>query len=267
MTGRHMIVTFMCITAVPGMVAGCASPKGVRWTIQCMEATGPQASTHIEQIADTLRQTPGIDPDEVTVVHDRDGNSRLYYGTYYRRLDAETGRRSIPRELVRDLGMIKTLGTGGSVFFFRRATKVRKPQPDVGNPDWMLGRSGGAFTLQVGVFEATDEFFEYKQAAAEYCAALRSKGYDAYYHHDSACSVVTVGAFAEGAVVTTVVRERGMTRRVTRFSDEINALMRDDLLKYNLWNGMLRRSFDDTGRKLPPAPAQVVRVPGTEPID
>lgn len=264
MVGRQIMVTFTCIAAVPGMVAGCATPKGVPWTIRCMEATGPQASTHIEQIADTLRQTPAIDSDEVTVVHDQDGNSRLYYGTYYRRLNPETGRRSIPRELARDLEMIKTLGTGGSVFFFRRAMKVRKPQPDVGNPDWRLTRSGGAYTLQVGVFEATDEFFEYKQAAAEYCAALRSKGYDAYYHHDSACSVVTVGTFAEGAVVTTVVRERGMTRRVTRFSDEINALMRDDLLKYNLWNGMLRRSFDERGKKLPPAPSQVVRVPGTE---
>ena len=44
---------------------------------------------------------------------------------------------------------------------------VRMPTPDVGNPQWDLAHVPAKYSLQVAVFEPTDDFAEFKQAAVE----------------------------------------------------------------------------------------------------
>ena len=209
--------------------------KGAPWTILCMEMQGAYRADYIEQFTATLKRTPGIRIDDVRVTHDDDGFSRIYYGTYLRHADRKTGRRTLPDRLRADLKLMHELVGAQGERFFGQARMVRKPQPDVGDPAWALERAEGVYTLQVAAFESTDDFWEHKQAAAGFCAWLRSKKYEAYYYHGPACSIVTVGTFNRSAVVET---RPGMGY----YSDEVRALQKDELLKYNLVNGAVVRT-------------------------
>lgn len=276
-------------------LAGCAAPggggaprirssgKGAPWTILCLELRGPYRMQNLEQIASVLRQTQGIDPSEVSVQDGLDETARLYYGTYWRRTNPKDGRRETPEKLRQDLAMIKQLTDGAGTYFFRQALVVRKPTPDVGHPEWVLTRANGAYTLQVAAFEPTDAFWEYKQAAAEYCAYLRKQGLEAYYLHSDACSIVTVGAFGPDAVVETrvPVQSGGYDEEkpppppgaaqnhawaiTTTYSPEVLRLQRHELCRYNLVNGAIvrPREGDKVGE---PVPSMLVPIPTAQAV-
>ena len=153
--------------------------------------------------------------------------------------------------------------------YFLQAMMVPVPLPDVGNPEWDLREVEAMYSLQVAVFEPTDDFHEYKQAAADHCAFLREKGYEAYYCHASACSMVTVGTFGEeavhgGRVKATMRDERGRPfsgiSYVTDYAPEVVRLQRDELLKHNLVNGAVHRMVMPSGKSVP-IPSQLVRIP------
>lgn len=237
--------------------SGCATP-GSRpvWTIRCLELDGPRAAPHVAQIAETLRRTPGIDPKQVIVRNDMDGFSRLYYGRYHRSGDANVDRsRRFPR-LYADMRLIADLGTPDGRRMFPNPLRVRLPAPDVGNPAWALTNADGVYTLEVAVFELTDVPGAHKKAAADFCALLRARGHEAYFHHASASSMVTVGAFGPDAVY---VDQSG----VQRVAPRVRALMRHDDLKYHLTNGALYRPRIG-GRPGPPIPSQLVLIPNRE---
>lgn len=228
--------------------------KGAPWTIRCLELQGPQRKEQMEQFAETLKRTPGIRAKEVFVRDDPDGFARLYYGTYYRKTDAKSGKRSTPAQWTEDLKLIKQLGGGPGQYYFLRALTVRIPMPDVGRPEWNLVKAAGDYSLQVGVFEPNDDFWEYKQAAAEFCALLRAKGFEAYYYHTEASSMVTVGLFGASAVV-----DKG--HGIGEYGREVLELQqRDDLLKYNRVNGGICRARSDKGEMVP-VPSRLVHVP------
>ncbi len=237
---------------------GWGSPRrGAPWTIRCLELHGSRGLATVEQVAESLRHTPGIRADDVFVRQNRDGFARLYYGTYYRRLDRRTGRRTEPAELRHDLDLLHELGVGDSRRLFLGAIAVRMPMPDVGNPAWDLRRLAARYSLQVAVFEPTDEFFEYKQAAADYCKLLRDRGYEAYYYHAPASSSVTVGSFGSDAIV---VGADGKTH----YSDAVKQWQqKDELFKYNLLNGAIYRVRNETGLS-EPVPSRLVEAPSRE---
>ncbi|HMN96478.1 MAG TPA: hypothetical protein PKC43_08870 [Phycisphaerales bacterium] len=77
------------------------------------------------------------------------------------------------------------------------------------------------YTLQVAVwadFDGTRSLEEIRRAAEGYTGQLRSRGLDAWFHHDDdlMMSVVTVGAFGADAY----------NPRSTLYSDEVDALIR-----------------------------------------
>lgn len=234
---------------------GCASttPRGSMWTIQCLEFEGPHRVAQGEAVAETLRRTPGVRANEV-FLHEGSGEiTRLYYGAYRRPVDPKTGKRTHPEKLRRDLELLRQLGDDAGRRYFLRAIPVRMPMPDVGNPEWNLANVTGAYSLQVAVFEPTDDFGEYKRAGADLCEFLRSKGYEAYYFHANVSSMVTVGVFDQDAVI---VNSMGRTT----YSPEVQALQRDELLKYNYINGGIMRVKNDDG-VLVPVPSALVRIP------
>ena len=225
------------------------SSGGVPWSIRCMEIQGPDAPVIAQQVADSLRQTPGIRPEEVSVLDESDGYWRVYYGTYFRRDEAS----ALPRKLREDLNLLRELGDAAGQRYFIRALPVRKPQADVGRPEWNLAHVDAVYSLQVAAFEPTAKFWEFKNAAAEYCAFLRSRGYEAYFHHGVSTSVVTVGRFGKDAVV------RDAAGR-TLYSSEVQRLQDDELLKYNLVNGGVVKVKTATGARVP-VPSRLVEVP------
>lgn len=264
-----------CVALVALLAGGCAAfplvPTSVGsggglfrarasspWTILCLELQGPNRSNHIEQIVETLKRTPGIRPEALFTTDDPDGFARLYYGRYERRTDPRTGKRSTPRRLVEDVRMIKELSAGPGQYYFLRALTVRMPTPNVGRPEWNLARTNATYSLQVALFEPRDGFWQYKQAAAEYCAALREKGFEAYYYHSDASSTVTVGLFGPEAVVEN-------PRGLPSYSPRVLALQRrDELLQFNRLNGAIYRAPSDTGHKVR-VPSRLVRIPQPEP--
>jgi hypothetical protein len=270
----------------PGLPSRSAwgKAKGMPWTILCLEVHRESAAPVVEQIAETLKQTPGIRASEVFIRHDPDGFTRLYYGRYYRKLDSKTGRRPIPEQLRRDLEFVAQLGDEAGRRYFARARTIPEPQPDVGNPEWALTRASGVYSLQVAAFEPTDDFWEFKKAAADYCEWLRKKGYEAYYHHGESCSIVTVGSF--GAEAVRPLRRRVGTNAggsapakstpgpapapaaaaeagpipegvwVSEYSPEVAALQQDELLKYNLLNGAIVRARMIPNEDMPGGPVK-----------
>jgi hypothetical protein len=206
-----------------------------------------------------LKRTAGIRPDDVFVMEDPDGSARLYYGRYRRLFDPRTGKDQMPARLRADLTLLRELGDSSGRRFFLQALPVRMPQPDVGNAAWDLSKVQASYSLQVAVFEPTGDFMEYKQAAADYCAELRARGYEAYYHHGPASSVVTVGAFGPDAVRN--VSDGRVWQ--TAYSSEVLALQGDELLKYNRLNGYVYRTRNAEGA-LVPVPSRLVEIPRKE---
>ncbi len=233
---------------------GCSTPSrsGRPWTIQCMELRGPESAARIEQVAETLRRTPGVRGEEVFVLHEDDA-ARLYYGKYYRRNDPKTRKWALPKQIHDDLGLVREMGDESGRRYFFQAFPVPLPLPDVGNPAWALANVQRRYSLQVAAFEATDDFYEYKQVAAEFCEFLRGKGYEAYYHHGPASSVVTVGSFGDDAV------RLGPDGR-TYYSSQVLTLQRDELLRYNLLNGAVYKVKHPDGRSVP-VPSRLIEIP------
>ncbi len=248
-----------CATGGAGSVASLFSSKGAPWTIQCLELQGPDCVQQVEEVAETLRRTSGIRPKDVFVKNDSHGPARLYYGTYFRRSDRGKGMRPIPAGMRRDMNLIRQLGDGSGQRYFGRAMPVRMPTPDVGNPDWALANVSANYSLQVAAFEPGGDFWQYKLAAAQYCALLRKKGYEAYYDHGRACSVVTIGAFGPEAVIT---RPNGRAF----YSSEVLALQRNELFQYNLVNGAIMRVRIEGGESVP-VPSRLVEIPHPQESD
>lgn len=233
--------------------SGSVRAGGVPWTIQVIEMEGPYAARHCERMADTLRSVPGLDRKAVWVAHEPDGFSRVYYGSYPTRLVEATGKRFFPAQMDKDFNLIRQLRFDDGASYFALARRVRKPVPDTGRPEWSLTRLDKPYTLQVAVFEA-DVVENYKQAAADYCAALRQHGYEAYYYHASVSSMVTVGGFGRDDVRL----ESGKLL----YGPRILELQRDEALAFNYVNGEKVNVVTD-GKRVG-VPSQLVLVPGHE---
>ncbi len=225
------------------VVGGCAGAprKGLPWTIVCLEATEPDHVIRLERIATTLRQTPGIRPADVRVTHGADGAAVLHYGVYPRRRDRKTRKLSESPAMRRDLRVVRELVDNSNHRFFARARTAPMPLADVGNPAWSLTNVEATYTLQVAVFEPTEKVWNYKEIASKYCGELRALGFEAYYFHGNASSMVTVGAFGPDALVR---RADGHTY----YSRDVRTLRENDLLKYNLVNGGICRARNDEGQ-------------------
>ena len=241
-----------CVSGGQDRSDGLFGRQGTLWTIRCIELQGPGARQQIERVAESLRRTPGIRSKDVVIWNESDGFERLYYGTYLRKNDRKTRKWSTPRKMRQDLNLIRQLGSDSGTRFFLQAMPVLRPLPDVGNPKWKLANVRAMYSLQVAVFEPTSTLRDYKQAAADFCAYLRTKGYEAYYHHASASSMVTVGAFGPGAIF------RKADGR-TYYASEVLALQRDELLKHNLVNGAIIRVKTAQGDV--PVPSALVEIP------
>ncbi len=235
---------------------GFAGGGGEAWTIECLALMGDFHRANAEQIAGVLRETPGINKSEVRVVNAGDV-SRVFYGTYYRDIDRLRDERDLPPQLAADLALIRDLADGRGRRMFTAARMVPKPLEDVGPPEWNLLAADGVYTLQVGVFFPSNKVKDYKAAALAFVRELRSRGYEAYYYHTKARSMVTVGSFGPEAI-----RRSGDRSNVTEYSAKIRRMQRDELLQYNLTNGAVWYQIHE-GQKLP-VRSQLVRIPQEE---
>jgi hypothetical protein len=242
--------------------AGPTSARGPAWTILALELHGPTSARDAQRYAETLKSTAGIRADEV-FVREIAGGARLYYGSYAWPDSKKGGRTPMPAQLRNDLAMLKQLGDPAGGRYFFRAMPVRMPTPDVGNPQWALSNAKGLYTLQVGFFEPTGDFTQYKEAASEFCKLLREQGHEAYYHHTDAASMVTVGSFGREAIIEPPRDKRAAERGIVAiptYHPSIIAMQQEELLKYNLLNGGIQYVRKPDGSRVP-VMSRLVEIP------
>lgn len=250
--GPLVVVASGCASTAQGVsISSSSRGRGTPWTIRCTELRGPDHCQNVQQFADTLRRTDGIRSADV-FYRSEEAESRLYYGKYYRRVDPKTGKHETPKQLRADLDLLRGLGDPSGTRYFFGAMPVRMPQENVGNPEWDLSRKNATYSLQVAAFEPAGDFWEFKKGAAEYCEELRKRGYEAYYYHSDASSIVTVGLFGPEGIRTD-------SQGYAHYSPAVLAMQKDELLKYNRLNGRIYYVVQD-GEKIPVA-SQLVKVP------
>jgi len=210
--------------------------EGEKWTILCLEMWDKDHVRNVDVLAAAMRRVDGLNVAKIQTSHDA-AVSRIYYGTYVRKLDASRQREGFGPEALRDLQFIRSLAAGQNLPF-AAARLVPVPTPDVGNPEWHIRRCPGAYTLQIGVFYNTPTFSQRKEAAAQWTEQLRAEGIEAYYHHGEVRSSVTVGHFGpEDILHEPSGPDRSTSGARTRYSERVEALRRQESFRYNLENG------------------------------
>lgn len=151
------------------------------------------------------------------IVH-KDDHSLLYWGKYRMVQDAQP-----------NLKTAKAYRAPAGVNIYGQAIVVPLPGHDVGPAEWNVAaiQPRYLFTVLCAVFYDVPEanYVGRKQFAVDYCKQLREQGIEAYYRHDPAQSIVTVGAFEPSAVaqvrkgkqVDTVVRDQRVAALFKRF--------------------------------------------------
>lgn len=223
---------------------------GEPWTIQCIQIETPQHEEHAEQVAETLKRTSGIKPELVHVNH-KGSSSTVTYGQYLRTVDPRTAALRIPRNMKRDLKLIKELGDPQRGPMFRAARIVPEADAPVGNPEYDLNNANGYYTLRVATFTNTPAGNDRREAAAAYAAELRKMGYEAYYRHGADISEVTVGSFGKNALNEVTRTVRGPSgipgkQMVQQLSPEVRSLQAKETFAYELFN--MRRVAISTGQ-------------------
>lgn len=189
------------LTLVIGACVGCQgiAPEGT-WAIRCITLYGPEQYTEAKQLAESLKRVQQLDAQQVRVYNDSDGG-HVYYGSFRRSFNDRTKSESFKPDPTPALNLIRSLSyDGGRTFPFGGALLEEIPTENVGPRQWDLTDKDGYWTLQIAVFYNTAEMTRRRQAAVEYCRALRTRGYEAYYYHSMSKSVVTLGAYPEWVV-------------------------------------------------------------------
>lgn len=227
------------------------------WTIECNEYKAADHRKMADKMATLLKGVPELNADEVCVEHHED-RSRVLYGDYelsYKR--AEVDRESqlkgdlviqLDEEIKRDLDFVRQL-TWGEHYPFFQARPIQKPMDDSGGrPEWDLRNASGTYTLHVGVTYNTPTMHDYNEAAYQWVADLRKRGYEAYYCHDAdrPQTSICVGTFGPDAYV------EDMNGNMV-YTAQVNALRaRETEFQYNLENGHIeyKRVVDKTTREV-----------------
>jgi NDP-sugar pyrophosphorylase family protein len=105
-----------------------------------------------------------------------------------------------------------------------------------------------------------------KEAAAEFCKLLREQGYEAYYHHTDAASMVTVGSFGREAIIEPPRDKRAAASGIVAiptYHPEIIAMQQQELLKYNLLNGGIQYVRKPDGSRVP-IMSRLVEIPHSQ---
>lgn len=241
---------------------------GEKWTIECGVYDGDDRRKVAEDFASGLKKVKGLRPEAVSVQH-FPRRSVVFYGEYL--LDYDKNDKIVfSPEIRKDVEFVRSL-TSGDARPFLLARPTPKPIEIKAPPEWNLENAKGVYTLQIGVTYNTATFREREQAAVDWVADLRKRGYEAYYYHqpDRPLTIVTVGTFDESAV-----RPTDISRRIGKedpntvvaspnmgvYSKAVRELQSKEEFAFNLENGhkVIVRSAD--GKKAP-LPSFLVKIP------
>lgn len=284
---HYFLHTAALLLAVAGVVAGAGErglfdfgkkepPAAVEdaWAVRCLSVRGSERFKIVDKYAAALKTVKGLDAKLVLPIHG-DEDSVLYYGRYQRTLNSATQQPEYRPNPAKGLDLIQSLNVSNSNLVpndpnnwpFRMATIAQLPAGASTHPEWNLDNATGYWSLHVAVFYNTDQMTQRKSAAVEYCELLREQSVEAYFHHGSDKSSVTVGIFQADAVVD-VQDEDALTGNL-RVACKIAEPRIAELQKkfpHSHENGHLisQRTQDPTaagGYKKTPTPSFIIRLP------
>ena len=187
------------------------------------------------------------------VVHRAD-HSLLYWGRYKALEDARPNLRKA-----------KAYRTPAGIAVYAQAMIVPVPgTEDLGPPEWNLANvtQPYVYTVMRAVFYDVPEanYIGRRRFAVDYCKQLRRQNVEAYYKHDPAQSIVTIGRFGPSAVVE--IKRGKKTERVVRDGRIKAVFKRFPHLAVNGRQKMLQMVNAKTGKKQQvPASTYLMEIP------
>lgn len=218
---------FLCMILLCA-AGGCSNALGLaedEYSILLYTAQGTrhaQTAQYYKEQTETNTSWKGL-----YIVH-KENESDLYWGKYPN-----------PQAAQDDLRIARTFKYNSRAIY-PMAMVVPLAGKSIGPAEYELKNAKGYWTVLVAIFvdDPDNRVVGRKRmtAAVEYCKYLREHGYQAYYHHMSARSQVTVGGFPENAVVM-VLKKKYHVQRIqnARMLQIMNT--EDPPLKYLAVNG------------------------------
>ena len=197
--GRWILASGILAVVLPvlmGAVSGCGDMLAEKqYTILLHTFSGPGHVRQSKDYRDKTRKLAGWKGLEI--VH-KDSHSELYWGKYSSITAAEPDLKTARTWHVPNVTR--------TAFPFPKVVLI--PGKNIEMPEYnLLNVSEGYWTVLVAIYvDDPSQAIPFvgrgrQKHALEYCAWLRKQGYEAYYHHMSGRSQVTVGTFPENAVV------------------------------------------------------------------
>jgi hypothetical protein len=224
------------------------------WTIECVRVTSAQVPDPMEfanQLGEMMAEVRGLRASKVRVEGDSN-EAVLYYGTYTKVADRESGQLAFPEQFQRDIQLIRGLSSPrvGTPFLRAKPSPIPK-EPQEGpaeTPDdeWNVVNAPCTHSLLIAVFYNTPTFDQRREVAEEYARQLRAEGITAYYYHEPVKSFVFAGEFGQDNIIQT---KHGAVYgpEVQRFVDS-----HSDYLRYFTENGHIRSTIGPSGEKIKP---------------
>jgi hypothetical protein len=279
---RHLHRCGVAIVAL-GLLAGAGpstaeagGPDEETWSIRCITLQGANRADMVKRYLDALKKAKGIKAKLVETVQDPDGTA-VFYGRYQREYNSKgegAGFKPDPKqdlELIRSFSMrIKDeAGQSRDIWPFYLATMDILPTFKSQHPEWNLANADGYWALHVAVFYNTSEFRNRRTAAEQYCALLREKGEQAWYHHATVNSSVYIGPYPKEAVAE-IHSENALKNQVTNKLRIVDPRMLEAQKRYptSIQNGStifeIRRDREGQIKDRVPSPSFVVMMPKAE---
>ena len=222
------------------------------YTILLAICRGP--GSHIEQAKYYKKATEKHAGWKNLLVLHKENHSLLYWGRYRTVADAQP-----------NLKKAKAYLTPAKIKVYSKAIVV--PMPGTENPgpsEWDLAKTSDKYrytVLRAAFYDVPEaDYVGRRQFAVDYCRLLRRKNVPAYFKHDAAQSIVTIGLFDKDAV--SVVKSGQKYRQVVR-DQRINSVFKQ--YPYVAVNGRqkLVSSVDaKTGRAVKtPVTTYLIRIP------
>jgi len=191
---------------------------------------------------------------DLYVVH-AEGHSTLYRGTYPTAAAARG-----------DLRRVKAYRTKMKIQPYKQALVMPLPGKDIGPPEWDLRNAAGRYTLVVGLFkdDPARNIAAPKQYAVDNVRDLRGQGLEAYFLHEGAQSLVTVGSFPESSYPEVRGADRKFSREIA--DPKLKDLMkRFPYLAVNGYQEIIRLKSKSAPEQTGVSGSYVLEIPHAEP--
>ena len=187
----------LALAAAVGGMVGCIDPSQTErgeYTILLKAFSGLR---HVEDAVHYRRETEQRTKWRGLYVVHGDNRSELFWGKYV-----------AIKEAGPNLWTAKEWQAPNGENIYAMAIVVPIPGEDIGPPEWNLRNAKGKYTVAVAKYYnmpaqgLIPAYTRRREDAVAYCKELRDSGVEAHFLHEAAKSLVTVGTFPEGAIVS-----------------------------------------------------------------